>query len=255
MWCRRLRSSPISCGPVPGSWSSPRAASGCASAESGSFSCPPLPCRIVHPQILVLGLSGNAAVRLFAERASEIEPDFALTDENAGAVAEICRRLDGLPLAIELAAARSKVLPPHALLARLERRLPLLVGGNQDAPARQQTLRDTIAWSYDLLSSEERAVFRRLSVFAGGFTFDAAEAVAEGLGAESSVLDRGDIAGGQEPDPAAGRGSGRATVRPCWRPCGSSGWNNSRHPGRRSRSVTGTRTGACGSRNRRTRQR
>ena len=137
----------------------------------------------------VLGLGENAAVRLFAERASEIELDFVLTDENAGAVAEICRRLDGLPLAIELAAARSKVLPPHALLERLERRLPLLVGGNQDAPARQQTLRSTIAWSYDLLSLEERAVFRRLSVFAGGFTLDAAEAVAEGLESETSVID------------------------------------------------------------------
>ncbi len=108
---------------------------------------------------------------------------------NAGAVAEICRRLDGLPLAIELATARIKVLPPQALLTRLDPRLPLLVGGHRDAPLRQQTLRNTIAWSADLLRPEERAVFRRLSVFAGGFTLDAAEAVIEEFGAALSVLD------------------------------------------------------------------
>ena len=117
------------------------------------------------------------ATALFLERAGQIAPGMTPTAADALAIAEICRRLDGLPLAIELAAARTRLLPPPALLARLGQRLPLLVGGARDLPARQRTLRDTIAWSYDLLSPEERAVFRRLSVFVGGCTLDAAEAV------------------------------------------------------------------------------
>jgi predicted ATPase/class 3 adenylate cyclase len=121
--------------------------------------------------------SQYSAVQLFIERAQDVRPDFAVTNETAPAVAEICARLDGLPLAIELAAARTRLLSPAALLARLDQRLTLLTGGAQNLPARQQTLRAAIAWSYDLLSPEERALFRRLSVFAGGCTMEAAETV------------------------------------------------------------------------------
>ena len=125
----------------------------------------------------VAAVSVSAAVRLFVARAQAVHEDFALTVENASAAAEICRRLDGLPLAIELAAVRVKILPPPALLTRLERRLPMLTGGGRDLPARQQTMRDAIAWSNDLLTPEEQGLFRRLSVFVGGFTLEAAETI------------------------------------------------------------------------------
>ncbi len=117
------------------------------------------------------------AVRLFIDRAIAAKPDFTVDNQNAPAVAEICARLDGLPLAIELAAARVRLLPPQALLQRLEQRLPLLTSGARDAPQRQRTLRDAIAWSHDLLSSDEQTLFRRLGVFAGGCTLEAAEVV------------------------------------------------------------------------------
>jgi predicted ATPase len=134
------------------------------------------------------------AVALFVSRATAIDPSFALTTDNAAVVAEICRRLDGLPLAIELAAARIRLLPPQALLARLEQRLPLLTGGARDLPDRQQTMRNTIAWSYDLLDDAEQAQFQFLSVFQGGFTLAAAESVGnESRGAEPSASDTLDL--------------------------------------------------------------
>ena len=125
-------------------------------------------------------LSHYSAVQLFIERSQAVNPSFHVTDDNAPAVAEICYRLDGLPLGIELASARSKTLSPQALLARLEHRFDLLRGGTRDLPARQHTLYGAIDWSYNLLGDAEKALFRRLSVFAGGWTFDAADAVCHG---------------------------------------------------------------------------
>jgi len=126
-------------------------------------------------------LSQCAAVALFLQRAQAIKPDFHITKANASAIAEICVRLDGLPLAIELAAARIKLLPPQALLARLSRRLQVLTGGPLDAPVRQQTLRNTIQWSYGLLDIQEQLLFRRLSVFVGGCTLEAVESICNAL--------------------------------------------------------------------------
>ncbi len=125
----------------------------------------------------VTPLAQNSAIELFVQRAAAVWPDFAITSENAIAVREICSRLDGLPLAIELAAARTRLLPPGAILDRLQSRLQLLTGGALDLPERQQTLRKTIDWSHDLLNEAERKLFRRLSVFVGGCTLEAAEAV------------------------------------------------------------------------------
>lgn len=125
----------------------------------------------------VTPLAPNSAIELFGQRAAAVWPDFAVTSENVRAVQGICSRLDGLPLAIELAAARTKVLAPNAILERLQSRLQLLTGGALDLPERQQTLRNTIDWSHDLLNEAEQKLFRRLSVFAGGCTLEAAEAV------------------------------------------------------------------------------
>ncbi len=152
------------------------------------FPVPPL--ALPDPKHLpdLAALSHYAAVALFLQRAQAVKPDFQITNANARAIAEICVRLDGLPLAIELAAARMKLLPPQALLARLDQRLAVLTGTSRDVPTRQQTLRNTIAWSYNLLDAAEQRLFRRLSVFAGGCTLEAVEAVC-------AARDDGDKAG------------------------------------------------------------
>jgi predicted ATPase/DNA-binding CsgD family transcriptional regulator len=154
------------------------------------FPVPPLPLPAVAPSggdgaAPVERIADAPAVRLFCDRAQAVKPGFTLDQGNAGAVAEIVRRLDGLPLAIELAAPRLSLFPPVALVARLERRLPLLTRGSRDQPARHQALRDAIAWSYDLLTPDEQKCFRRLAVFVGGCTVEAAEAVLEAGGQTS----------------------------------------------------------------------
>ena len=157
------------------------------------YPVPPLP--VPDPARLpaIETLAGYAAVALFVDRAAHIRPAFALTADNAAAVAAICARLDGLPLAIELAAARARSLPPRILLERLREAsetlsLGLLAGGPRDAPARQQTLRDAIAWSHEFLAPAEQVLFRRLAVFAGGWTLEAAEAICGGIRDEASGM-------------------------------------------------------------------
>lgn len=151
-------------------------------------------------------LTRSEAIQLFVERARSIRLGFAIGPANACAVAEICRRLDGLPLAIELAAARVKILPPAEILALMREPMAVLTGGPRNLPPRQQTLRQTIAWSHDLLGAEEQCLFRRLAVFAGGCTLRAAETVAAadaltGLASlvDNSLLQRSERDEGDEP--------------------------------------------------------
>ncbi|MCC6174423.1 MAG: tetratricopeptide repeat protein [Chloroflexi bacterium] len=144
------------------------------------YAVPPLALPEPSRPLTAEELSAIPSVSLFVQRATDVRSDFVLTEANAPTVGEICRRLDGLPLAIELAAARAKLLSPQATLGWLDRRLTLLTSGARDLPARHRTLRDTIAWSYDLLGDDERRLFRRLSVFVGGCTLEAAQAVGEG---------------------------------------------------------------------------
>ena len=133
-------------------------------------------------QLTARELRRYPSIELFARRAQAAKSDFALTEQNAASVAEICRRLDGLPLAIELAAVRVKLFAPQAILRRLERSLDLLTGGARDLPERQQTMRGAIRWSYDLLDADEKKLFERLSVFRGGFTLEGAAAVGNAQG-------------------------------------------------------------------------
>lgn len=155
------------------------------------YPVPPLPAPDLSHLPAMEALADYAAVRLFVERAARVRPDFVLTSTNAGAVAAICAQLDGLPLAVELAAARIRTLPPQILMERMQTSprtpLGLLAGGVRDAPARQQTLRDTIAWSHDLLSASEQTLFRRLAIFVGGSTLEAAEAVCGELSETDTV--------------------------------------------------------------------
>ena len=138
---------------------------------------PPLPVPDLHYLPTPEAIAQYGAVALFLQRAQAMQRNFRLTEENARAIAAICARLDGLPLAIELAAAHSKLLSLHVLLARLEKPLDVLTRGGPDRPVRQQTLRNTITWSYELLSPEEQRLFRRLAIFAGGCVLEAVEAV------------------------------------------------------------------------------
>ena len=172
------------------------------------FPVPPLP---VPPAGAAqdAGMKGRyASVRLFVERAQAVAPEFRLTGQNAGTVAEICRRLDGLPLAIELAAARVRLLEPRALLARLGGRMSVLTGGPRDLPERQRTLRNTLDWSFELLSPSERALFEQLGVFAGTFSLSAVEAVYGEVGLPARPISRAgdrrpELAGRQQPGPVA----------------------------------------------------
>jgi predicted ATPase len=141
------------------------------------FDVPPLAVPSRSARASVAELARSPAVALFVHRATAVKPDFALTPDNAMVVAEICARLDGLPLAIELAAARVRMLTPAAMLHRLESRFELLTSGARDLPARQQTLRATVEWSHGLLTAEEQKLFRRLSVFVNGCTLESVEAV------------------------------------------------------------------------------
>ena len=161
-----------------------------------AYSVPPLALPAAQEPAVLERVAETAAVRLFVERAQTVQADFALSNANVQAVAAICNRLDGLPLALELAATRVGILPPAALLTRLAQRLPLLTGGARDRPARQHTMRGAIAWSEDLLPSWEQRLFRTLAIFADGFTLTAAAAIVPDPGSDLldgiiSLVDKG----------------------------------------------------------------
>jgi len=151
------------------------------------YMVPPLALPESSTRITAAKAKSYEAVMLFVERARALKPNFTVTDENASSVLDICRKLDGLPLAIELAAARIKILSPQAILTKLGSRLQFLTGGAHDLPTRQRTMRGAVDWSYELLSDEEKRLFRRLAVFAGGFTIDAATAVMQSDSQDSGI--------------------------------------------------------------------
>ena len=185
---------------------------------SGEQECPVPPLAVPDPDTSPApdALAGCESVRLFAERAAAVLPDFAVDEQNAPAIAQIARRLDGLPLALELAAARVKLLPPEAILARLEHSLRLLTGGGRDLPDRQQTLRATIAWSHDLLTEGARRLLATCSVFAGGASLEAIETVCDGaadiglpvLDGLAELLDQNLMRQVRRPGPVALRAAG-----------------------------------------------
>jgi predicted ATPase len=179
---------------------------------SGEQECPVPPLAVPGEEArpTAASLAACESVRLFAERAAAAVPGFAVDDQNAPAIAHIARRLDGLPLAIELAAARVKLLPPEAILPRLEHSLGLLTGGRRDVPDRQQTLRATIAWSYDLLTEEARRLLAVCSVFAGGASLEAVE----------TVCDTGVVRGLPGHRHASARGARAGRAGPAGRPRG-----------------------------------
>ena len=172
---------------------------------SGEQECPvpPLALPDEQAQVALPSVAACESVRLFAERAAAVAPGFAVDEQNAAAVAQIVRRLDGLPLAIELAAARVKLLPPEAICGRLEHSLGLLTGGSRDLPRRQQTLRATIEWSYDLLGEQARGLLAACSVFRGGVPLDVIESVCAEADAGMAGAGWPAGAGGSEPAPPA----------------------------------------------------
>lgn len=165
-------------------------------AGEREYAVPPLMTPPLDLPLASDALSGYPSVALFVERAMAVQSDFVLTAENARAIAEICVRLDGLPLAIELAAARVKVLPPRAMLSRVENRLKLLSGGSRDLPRRQQTMHAAISWGYQLLDESDKALFALLSLFQGGFTLEQAERLVE-------LVRPSDVAARETPFPVA----------------------------------------------------
>ena len=157
---------------------------------SGEHECPVQPLPLPPTASLdIASLAGNPSVALFTQRAQAVKSDFELTEENAAAVAAICARLDGLPLAIELAAVRVRLFPPQALLGRLTRRLDVLRGGIRDLPRRHQALREAIDWSYELLTPDQQCVFQSLAVFSGGASLEAVEAVCQQHVQDEGVAD------------------------------------------------------------------
>ncbi len=208
-----------------------------------AFPVPPLAVPPPTPLLSAEELPDYTAVRLFVERARAARPSFSLTDDNGRAISELCRRLEGLPLGLELGAAWLRLLSPDALLGQIKRRLPLLAGGPGDQPERLRTMRGAIAWSYDLLTPDEQLLFRRFAVFTGGVTLEAAGTVAgdgaptaDVLSGLASLVDASLL----QPESAAGDHPGSS----CWRRSASTDWSAWRPAVRRQGSAGAMPPGA-----------